>query len=81
MTFTTCEFKLIVREIIKFAFSDERPPDNVLFVCKLNPVTTDEDLEMIFSQCGEVKECEVIRDRRTNASLQYAFIEFATVSF
>jgi peptidyl-prolyl cis-trans isomerase-like 4 len=61
-------------------FSDEKPPDNVLFVCKLNPVTTDEDLEMIFSQCGEIVECEVIRDRRTKASLQYAFIEFATVS-
>ena len=23
-------------------YADERPPDNVLFVCKLNPVTTDE---------------------------------------
>lgn len=22
--------------------ADERPPDNVLFVCKLNPITTDE---------------------------------------
>jgi peptidyl-prolyl cis-trans isomerase-like 4 len=59
---------------------DERPPDNVLFVCKLNPATTDEDLEMIFSQCGVVKECEIIRDRRTKASLLYAFIEFETVS-
>lgn len=59
---------------------DEKPPDNVLFVCKLNPVTTDEDLEMIFSQCGNVIECEIIRDKRTKASLQYAFIEFETVS-
>lgn len=23
-------------------YADEKPPDNVLFVCKLNPVTTDE---------------------------------------
>uniref|UniRef100_A0A915CFG3 Peptidyl-prolyl cis-trans isomerase n=1 Tax=Parascaris univalens TaxID=6257 RepID=A0A915CFG3_PARUN len=56
--------------------ADERPPENVLFVCKLNPVTTDEDLEIIFSRFGAIKCCEVIRDRRTGASLQYAFIEF-----
>lgn len=59
---------------------DEKPPDNVLFVCKLNPVTTDADLEVIFSRFGEIKCCEVIRDRRTAKSLQYAFIEFETVS-
>jgi len=57
-------------------YADERPPDNVLFVCKLNPVTTDEDLEVIFSRFGTIKCCEVIREKRTNASLQYAFIEF-----
>ncbi|VDK49722.1 unnamed protein product [Anisakis simplex] len=57
-------------------YADERPPENVLFICKLNPVTTDEDLEIIFSRFGAIKCCEVIRDRRTGASLQYAFIEF-----
>lgn len=31
------------------------PPENVLFVCKLNPVTTDDDLEIIFSRFGKVK--------------------------
>ena len=31
------------------------PDRNVLFVCKLNPVTTDEDLELIFSRFGEIK--------------------------
>ena len=30
------------------------PPENVLFVCKLNPVTTDDDLEIIFSRFGRV---------------------------
>ncbi|XP_064484536.1 peptidyl-prolyl cis-trans isomerase sig-7-like [Ornithodoros turicata] len=55
---------------------DVAPPDNVLFVCKLNPVTTDEDLEIIFSRFGEIKSCEVIRDRKSGDSLQYAFIEF-----
>jgi len=57
-------------------YADEKPPDNVLFVCKLNPVTTDEDLEVIFSRFGPIKCSEVIRDRRTGSSLQYAFIEF-----
>lgn len=52
------------------------PPENVLFVCKLNPVTTDDDLEIIFSRFGKVKSCEVIRDHETGDSLQYAFIEF-----
>ncbi|XP_014667873.1 PREDICTED: peptidyl-prolyl cis-trans isomerase-like 4 [Priapulus caudatus] len=52
------------------------PPDNVLFVCKLNPVTTDEDLEIIFSRFGKIGSCEVIRDHKTGESLQYAFIEF-----
>ncbi|GMR53723.1 hypothetical protein PMAYCL1PPCAC_23918, partial [Pristionchus mayeri] len=58
--------------------ADEKPMDNVLFVCKLNEVTTDEDLEIIFSRFGKIKCCEVIKDRRTNKSLQYAFIEFET---
>ena len=30
--------------------ADAAPPANVLFVCKLNPVTTEEDLEIIFSR-------------------------------
>lgn len=57
--------------------ADMAPPENVLFACKLNPVTTSEDLEIIFSRFGKIKSCEVIRDRVTNNSLQYAFIEFA----
>lgn len=52
------------------------PPENVLFVCKLNPVTCDDDLEIIFSRFGKVIQCEVIRDRISNESLQYAFVEF-----
>ncbi|XP_050077187.1 peptidyl-prolyl cis-trans isomerase sig-7 [Anopheles maculipalpis] len=52
------------------------PPENVLFVCKLNPVTTDDDLQIIFSRFGKIKGCEVIRDKVTGDSLQYAFIEF-----
>lgn len=57
-------------------FAEVKPPENVLFVCKLNPVTTDEDLELIFSRFGKILSCEVVRDFKTGDSLQYAFIEF-----
>lgn len=59
-------------------FADVTPPEQILFVCKLNPVTRDEDLELIFSRFGKILSCEVIRDRKTGDSLQYAFIEFAS---
>jgi len=56
--------------------ADVAPPENVLFVCKLNPVTTSEDLEIIFARFGQVNCAEVIKDRITGNSLQYAFVEF-----
>lgn len=56
--------------------ADIDPPNNVLFVCKLNSVTQGDDLEIIFSRFGKVTSCEVIRDYKTGDSLQYAFIEF-----
>ena len=58
--------------------ADVKPPDEVLFVCKLNPITTDADLELIFSRFGTIKQCEIIRDTKTGDSLNYAFIEFET---
>ncbi|CZT15303.1 probable Peptidyl-prolyl cis-trans isomerase-like 4 [Ramularia collo-cygni] len=58
-------------------FADVTPPEQILFVCKLNPVTRDEDLELIFSRFGKILSCEVIRDKKSGDSLQYAFIEFA----
>jgi peptidyl-prolyl cis-trans isomerase-like 4 len=57
-------------------FAEVAPPENVLFVCKLNPVTQDEDLELIFSRFGKIVSCEVIRDKKSGDSLQYAFIEY-----
>lgn len=57
-------------------FADVAPPENVLFVCKLNAVTKSEDLELIFSRFGEILSCEIITDPKTGDSLQYAFIEF-----
>lgn len=59
--------------------ADLAPPENVLFVCKLNPVTEDDDLELIFSRFGTIKSCQVIRDYKTGDSLNYAFVEFEEV--
>ncbi|KAL4432971.1 hypothetical protein ABPG74_005344 [Tetrahymena malaccensis] len=58
--------------------ADMKPPENVLFVCQLNPVTQERDLEIIFSRFGVITRCEVVRDWKTGQSLQYAFIEFET---
>lgn len=57
--------------------ADIRAPEDVLFLCKLNPVTVDEDLELIFSRFDESVKVEIIRDPDTGASLQYAFAEFS----
>eukprot|EP00887_Chlorella_sp_A99_P006020 scaffold27.g6020.t1 len=56
--------------------ADAKPPPNMLFICKLNPVTTEEDLEIIFSRFGAVTSCDVIRDWKTGDSLNYGFIGF-----
>eukprot|EP00879_Flechtneria_rotunda_P027801 GHRR01029801.1.p1 GENE.GHRR01029801.1~~GHRR01029801.1.p1 ORF type:complete len:544 (+),score=208.73 GHRR01029801.1:463-2094(+) len=56
--------------------ADVKPPSNMLFVCKLNPVTTEEDLEIIFSRFGNVTSCDIIKDYKTGDSLCYAFIGY-----
>ncbi|PKI61841.1 hypothetical protein CRG98_017739 [Punica granatum] len=55
--------------------ADIKPLYNVLFVCKLNPLTDDEDLHTIFSRFGTVLSAKTIRDYGTGDSLCYAFIE------
>lgn len=57
--------------------ADMKPPENVLFICKLNPVTEAEDLEIIFSRFGECN-ADILRDKDTGDSLCYGFIEFDT---
>jgi peptidyl-prolyl cis-trans isomerase-like 4 len=57
--------------------ADYKAPEHVLFVCKLNPVTQDEDLELIFSRFDPNCKAEIIRDPDTGNSLQYAFVEFS----
>ncbi|KAL2650997.1 hypothetical protein R1flu_019125 [Riccia fluitans] len=54
------------------------PPENVLFICKLNPVTEEEDLHTLFSRFGKIISADIIRDYKTGESLCYGFIEFET---
>ena len=70
------ERALVLEMIGDIPDAEVKPPENVLFVCKLNPVTLEDDLEVIFSRFGPISSCEVIRDQKTGESLQYAFIEF-----
>lgn len=67
---------LVLEMIGDLPDADVAPPENVLFICKLNPVTREEDLEVIFSRFGGIVSCEIITDERTGESLQYGFIEF-----
>jgi RNA recognition motif-containing protein len=67
---------LVLEAIGDLPSADMKPPENVLFVCKLNPVTTAEDLGIIFSRFGRIKSTEIIKDRKTGESLCYGFIEF-----
>lgn len=73
------ESRAVVLEMIgDIPDADIKPPENILFVAQLNPITTDEDLELLFSRFGTIQSCEIIRDWKTGDSLQYAFIEFAS---
>lgn len=46
-----CCCRAVVLEMIgDLPEAEVKPPSNMLFVCKLNPVTTEEDLEIIFSR-------------------------------
>jgi len=46
-----------------------------LFVAKLSPSTTGDDLEKLFSTYGEVSSAKIIVDRDTQSSKGYGFVE------
>eukprot|EP00834_Sanchytrium_tribonematis_P005051 NODE_283_length_10814_cov_0.705460.p4 type:complete len:327 gc:universal NODE_283_length_10814_cov_0.705460:6578-5598(-) len=53
------------------------PPEHNLFVCKLNPATTEDDLRLLFGRFGELIQCKIVRDRQGN-SKGFCFIEFTS---
>ena len=54
------------------------PSERVLFVAKLNPMTTAGGLATCFAQFGRVVSCEIPQDPKTGRSRCYAFVEFET---
>lgn len=48
-----------------------------LYVGNLSFNTTDHELEGIFSEYGEITSASVIKDRDTNRSKGFGFVEFA----
>lgn len=56
--------------------SDMKPPDSTLFVCKLNTITSEESLDIIFSRFGQIKSLNLVRDKDSGKSLGFAFIDF-----
>ena len=50
---------------------------NKLYVGNLSFDTTDQDLEQAFAEHGEVASAVVVKDRDTNRSRGFGFVEFA----
>ena len=46
-----------------------------IFIAKLSPETTGDDLKELFGQMGRVDSAKVIYDRETNRSKGYGFVE------
>lgn len=69
--------KAIVLEMLgDLPSADAKPPENVLFICKLNPITEEGDLERIFTRFGKINSVNIVKDPKTGQSLQYGFIEY-----
>ena len=46
-----------------------------IFIAKLSPKTTSDDVRRLFERFGTVSACKVIQDHETNRSKCYGFIE------
>ena len=50
-----------------------------IFVSSLSYSTSDETLENVFSQYGELEDCTIVKDKLTTRSKGYGFVVFKTV--
>ena len=57
-----------------------QPPEHVLFVCKLHPLTSEDALSIVFGRWGRVQDAHIVFDHDTGRSKCYAFVEFASVA-
>ena len=46
-----------------------------IFIAKLSPRTTADDVKRLFERFGHVSQCKVIMDHETNRSKCYGFVE------
>ncbi|KAF3985826.1 hypothetical protein FT663_05145 [Candidozyma haemuli var. vulneris] len=51
-----------------------KPSPETLFVARLNPITTENSLEVIFSRFGTVRKAQILSGKK----IKYAFVEFTT---
>jgi cold-inducible RNA-binding protein len=51
-----------------------------LYIGGLSPSTDEDEVRELFSQIGEVLSCRLVRDRDSNRSRGFAFIEMASES-
>lgn len=51
-------------------------PNNTLFLGRLHYDIVEDDLQEIFSKFGKIKQVKIVKDKKTNKSRGYAFIEY-----
>mmetsp|Transcript_29386 Transcript_29386/g.47128 ORF Transcript_29386/g.47128 Transcript_29386/m.47128 type:complete len:307 (-) Transcript_29386:424-1344(-) len=54
------------------------PSEKSLFVCKLSPLTQEKDMENIFKRYGKITSIKIIKEKKSEKSLNYGFIEYAS---
>jgi RNA recognition motif-containing protein len=64
--------------ILAFHITKEKKMDNKLFVGNISFRTTEEDLQNLFSQAGNVTSVAIIKDRDTGRSRGFAFVEMSS---
>lgn len=52
-----------------------KPSPTTLFVARLNPITTEDSLIVLFSRFGQVKGCNIVKTQKPKG-FNYAFVEY-----
>jgi RNA-binding motif X-linked protein 2 len=55
----------------------ESKTNQYIFISGLHPDLTEGDVLIVFSQCGELIDCNLVRDRNTGKSRGFAFVAYA----
>jgi RNA recognition motif-containing protein len=63
-----------------FKFEEKKSVETKLYVGNLSYDTTEDDLRTLFTQAGTVSSVALIKDRDTNRSKGFAFVEMSSQS-